>query len=142
MMPKSSEIEGLLSRLETATGPDREIDRWLELLLVQNGRRGCFKTNESWVKAARERRWATDHFTRSIDAALDLVERCLPGWKLSFHLGGLWGEEQPGAHLAEPDFAALSRKNKRYEQSRANAPTLPLAILIALLRALSARPRP
>jgi hypothetical protein len=134
MMPKSSEIEGLLSRLEAATGPDRELDHRLQGILVNDGNFGHYAGLEEWVTAGMEFGWNTPAYTASIDAALALVERLLPGWRRRLeepHGDGGWR-----ASLIWPDQEDVVRAKV------AEAPTAPLAILLALFRALSARPRP
>lgn len=73
-----TDLAELLGRVKAATGPDRVIDRWLQLLLVNEGRTGRFRSKEAWIEACRSQRWATEHFTRSIDAALALTDRVFP----------------------------------------------------------------
>lgn len=135
MMPKSSEIEGLLSRLEAATGPDRELDHRLQGILVNDGNFGHYAGLEEWVTAGMEFGWNTPAYTASIDAAIALVEQVLTG------------PEEPTFSLDHASFGANWTCEFHWFinpawHSRADMPTAPLAILIALLRALSARPRP
>ena len=131
MMPKSSEIEGLLSRLEAATGPDRELDHRLQGILVNDGNFGHYAGIEEWVTAGMEFGWNTPAYTASIDAAIALVERVEPrSWHV--HLGtainSLWASDTIfGEPLTAPDVPLY---------------LLPKHIILALLRSLSARPRP
>ena len=138
-----SDLDALLERLEKATGPDRELDEAIMALFYTLDERHI-GTTEGWdddpdsFKPVKDRVWvdpATDkwvstaafHFTASIDAALALVERVLPGW---MHANGNCGEQNmPWACITEPDEPC--------RDFSAGAPTEPLAILIALLRALS-----
>lgn len=68
-----------------------------------------------------------DDYSDSIDAALALVERVLPGWDICLSHGH--GEPWESC-IAPPDRAA---------NDIGHAPTLPLAILAALLSALIAK---
>ena len=126
-MPDRAELERLLKRVEGATGPDREID-WL---LTFDG-----------AEAPME-------YTASIDAALGLVERCLPGW---FWLVRAPEDDcrVPGkffANLQSPDYRAEAYEaggsfrvnHLAGSEGFAYAETPPLAILAALLRALIAQ---
>lgn len=61
-------------------------------------------------------------YTGSVDACIELVHRMLPGW--AWHVGY-------GAEGVIP-YAAVSHGPARHE---ASAPTVPLALLLALLRA-------
>lgn len=153
-MPKSSEIEGLLSRLEAATGPDREIDARFAVscgavIMRHDAAAGFafFHADEEFPRAAflsnctqgEDEAYrslgqclSVERYTASIDAALALAERMLPGWM--WYVGSVGENDMPQATVTEPaedcrDFVG-------------HAPTAPVAILIALLRALSARPRP
>lgn len=141
-MPKSSEIEGLLSRLEAATGPDREIDIDLCLALNYvdstdepplNLRRA--QDDEGWldyeVVEAGKLIACTDcapRLTASIDAALALAEWMLPAAN--------WGVDKTDEGDQEAWFDATVGEG--FGQHR----TAPIAILLALLHALFARPRP
>jgi hypothetical protein len=77
---------------------------------------------------------------RRIDATLGLVKQVLPNWKWHLWSGGIFGDQQPSCTLLEPDFAKLSRDGKPYAHAKGSHVTLPLAILAALLTALSQEP--
>ncbi len=87
-----SEREELIERLEALTGPDRDVDRAIYRLL------GCSVDDQGyWTKTIAgnpywSERWVMDDplkrlfywnpapLTGSINDAVDLVERVLPGW--------------------------------------------------------------
>ena len=107
----------LIERLEKATGPDRELD--LAIWAACGGSGGPDNGFLDWRPA----------LTASIDAALDLVERKLPGaW---------WFAARQADEIGEYSFDL--RASIGGLLGTASAPTLPLAICIALLRALSAQ---
>ena len=139
-----SDLRELLKRVEAATGADRELDvRILAALLSDEQltvKRSPF--NGAWCAyRADGKLWETPspfrqngEITASIDAALVLVERVLPGW--SWHIDS----EFHGF----PAYACLSSKESNgaeepwlleYETHDAKGKTPPLAILAALLRA-------
>lgn len=66
-------VDDLVRRVEAATGPDLELDALIY----------CWHCSKSAFADASERmaylRWAAPDYTASIDAALALVERRLPG---------------------------------------------------------------
>ena len=110
-------ISSLLSRVRAASGPDRELDAdiWQAL---------CWKHH--WREIAKG-----TPFTGSIDAAVALVERVLPGCSLTIlrDWGGLnrcriWTDDITPA----PPYVGT-------------ASSLPLAILAALLSALEQKDR-
>lgn len=98
----------LLERVKAASGPDRELDGEVHDFATQ--------TVEQYAPA----------YTASVDAALALVERLLPGW--NWHLNRLG---QPRAVINDGPKAQFECWDNT---------TLPLAILAALLTALQAAP--
>lgn len=125
-MTDSTDLDGLIGRLEGATGADRELD--------------C----EIWCQMFAPDVVAVDFginfpsYTASIDASLALVKVKLPGCAVvsASHdftyvpgKGGGIQECSPWAYLKTP------RADGRILE-RADAKTQPLAILLALLRAL------
>lgn len=117
------ELSELIARLEAARGPDRELDADLSEHFG-----GVFYQHPSWsvqtyVTAAP--------LTASIDAALALVERLLPGWwrSVSESAGGWW------AGLLNPEGGYVS-SDAAPTAPRRYFPNGALAILIALLCAL------
>lgn len=128
----------LLERLKAAKGGDREIDGEigsdLEGYPTRYQRRG--HDGEVYYD------WPP--ITSSIDAALALVEARLPGWKISVFINHLTGHKKGEGARAELHSPKLGRKTPegfRWPKVSAvcyYAPTAPVAILIALLEALTA----
>jgi hypothetical protein len=121
--------EGLLARVEAATGPDRKIDVALVAAFIS--------AKEAELHAHYH--IAAYDFTESIDAALALVDRLLGvnseslcynydlGWHASAH-----------AHMAYTAHLDLAVGNPATLSSvDGQGPTLPLAIIAALLRSLA-----
>lgn len=157
------ELKELIERVRAATGPDRELDAHLARMAGWNvveckmpDINGSTVTIELWrpencddasfseyvadIKAEVSANLWRDHddfpaYTASIDAALALVERCLPGWVVSDlrqnsrHAGDPWGCELAIYYGSNPS------KN-RSSFSGYDFPTAPLAIILALLTAL------
>ena len=113
-----SDLTELLERVKAATGPDRELDGNIYNALKPD--------YAAW--AAMERNttfffWRDVFpYTGSIDAALALVERKLPGWEWQVRRTGYAELHHPTHHLKD-------------EIGRAATPAL--AILAALLSALT-----
>lgn len=112
----------LEKRLEEATGPDRELDARIYHFF-------------GYIEIADPKDWLgmTPHgepvsispLTASLDAALALVEERLPGWTM------ICDASAPEAgidwELFEPKFGG--------ERIKGTAPTHPLALLLALVKA-------
>lgn len=136
------DLAALAERLEKATGPDRELDADISVVLL--GGEIQWKQTRFTGESYPARKYASrDHvggfavgpvelLTASIDAALALVEKVLPGWSWQI---GTYARVGISAQLAEP----ISTEYGPAIGQRADvkAPTAPLAILIALLRTLS-----
>ena len=116
-------LTDLIARLEAATGPDPELDKLISLELVGFD---PDRLPTHWPDIGRP---ASPHapYTASLDAAIALVEAKLPGW--------WWAVGHYG-----PD--GLCAANVSLSGSTAHidceAPTAPLAILVALCRSLQA----
>ncbi len=114
----TDDVEGLIERLEKATGPDRELDHALDA-----------------VSPAYTGRLA--YYTRSIDAALALTERLLPGsW---------WLMAKGRVRAGEPLYALqlFSEGHNPFTSlpiAEAEHETLCCAILLATLRAKRSSP--
>jgi len=65
-----SDLTALLERVRSATGPNRELDGYIAILL---------NDPLSSFEILGRRGWAYPEYTASVDAALALVERMLPG---------------------------------------------------------------
>ncbi len=134
-------LSGLLAKIEAATGPDQVIDAHLVCVLlappeafvsigpISGMARVCIGVNARgadivwghWIK------WIDTPLTASIDAALALVERVLPGHKAGF---------QPGiAGKFRGHILAITPTSAFYVMDTI-APTAPLAILGSLLKVL------
>ena len=125
----------LLSRLQGLTAPDREVDAliWLEFAP------GATRKQWSYIHTATGRECHVDEtrdvngrlivvpeLTASLDAAVALCERVLPGWD------GFAPINATGEAWVWP-AGGMSRGH------RANGPTPAIALLIAILTALEAR---
>ncbi len=130
-------LDGLIERVRAATGPDRGIDRDIAERVAatkfRTGKRGreWFEDSHGGVET-----W-TRHptpYTASVDAALALVERMLPGWCNST---GLDADDQCWAYVWSKK-RALSPPEGQAE----GMPSRPLAILLALLTALNHQAKP
>lgn len=129
-MTELQELQSLLERVEKATGPDRELG---VDILIGIGGWSCSEDFELsdhegkvWSRAISPRKrpnpWEHMNPALSIDAALALVERVLPGWDWEIEL-----DEHGAAVFLRPD------------RVHADGETVPLAILAALLKALIAQ---
>lgn len=118
-------LEALRERVLTATGPNRDLDCDIINVLAPPLR---FKSDGSGF------------VTSSLDAALGLVERVLPGWDYGV-------STEPKVH--GKTFHAFVRNTERYTAREdtqfygesSYSPTAPLALLGALLSALIAKAR-
>lgn len=152
-MPDYSE---LLSRIEQASGPDREIDAYIDVLLF-GGETVWKQANYTMEMYPASRRASKNHiggfanehvplYTASLDATVALVERMLPGCEICLtdvHPDFL----RPGEpkHLVELMCGLKWVKYDAYPEPKyettgsGKANSRPLALLTALFRALSAR---
>lgn len=137
----TTDIDALIERLEAATGPDRELDAAI-FAWSEGGRIHYFDAlaknyvwerpiDGFWIRGVKSVP-STTKFTASIDAALALCERMLPGW--SWKIVG-----EPGA--VYPHCAVLRNAGKLSDVAEAfvaSHRTAPLAMVSALLLALRA----
>jgi len=131
----------LIAKLEALTGPDRGIDDALMALFFVRDERHIGTTegweddpssflpvkNRVWVDPVTDK-WvstAAHNFTSSIDAAVALVDRMLPGWQINIHCYGVSSE------------ASLGSRSGGFPLVTGWSPSI--AICIALLRALDAK---
>lgn len=121
-MLKDNLIEALIERVAGATGPDREID--IALWRALDGGENDYAVGRLPLP------WLCT-YTSSIDAALGLVERLLPGWEwlvsTSRERQAYWAEVHEVVPKGELRTVFGTRK-----------PTAPLAIISALLATLRA----
>lgn len=143
--PSRAEITDLLARVSKAEGPSRELDAEITALLLggqaSHSLEGPqFSTHRSYgagtvFRTARpgvvyiEDTYKAEPLTASLDAALGLVGRVLPGWFVTIYqdVGG-WQ-----ASLDGPTCLAEERQNSGFRPSPA------LALLAALLTAVQAQ---
>ena len=123
-------MKGLLERVEQATGV--------------MGRTEARKIADlsCWQKDSQEYEllvMALMGYIQAVGAALSLVERGLPGWRIVMERNGSDGFVRvflsPDLNRMEPG----ERHGALYGDVRSHTTTLPLAILAALLRALIAQ---
>jgi hypothetical protein len=131
-----AQLEALLERVEKATGPDRELDFLIEAEMENREIRFVDHPEFGRQMLAKHRHapfdecWM-DHpaavskgYTASIDASKALVSRKFSNWQLNIHDYGMFSEASIGSWISEP---------------RSEAPTAPLAIIKAMLKALIAQ---
>lgn len=116
----------LVERLEAATGPERIYDHYLFFALEPHlydeaGRRGLL--GDHIVPA----------YTASIDAAVALVERVLPGWSWECRASGTGDKGQAAV------WNPTKRPGRNDEQRAYNCATPAIALCIAALKALEGR---
>lgn len=130
----NADLNELLERVRSATGPDREIDVAL-LHLWEPSHEALCSYDQRYQTELRDgvfSVWKTDggysasvpfpRFTASVDAALALCERVLPGWK--WNIG----------HDANDDLHAMVWHGVTEHDEYGS--TAPLTILAALLSVL------
>jgi hypothetical protein len=131
-----AQLEDLERRLKDATGPDRELNARITYITTPITQ--YYDSMEAWLRTNISMSNARPPYTTSIDAALALVERMLPGYFLE-HLG-----DNPTAHpkrapVPMNEVAAELSNGMSFNEGR--APTRPLAILLALVAALKEKAR-
>lgn len=105
------ESNSLLSKISRATGADRSLDRRIASELDTS------ITNDP-----------TPDYTASVDQCIGLLKRVLPGWRWRIGYGPV------GIRI----YAFVDNGKQRHE---ATAPTVPLALLSAILKAKHTGPR-
>lgn len=78
-------LSALLKRVEEATGPDRELD--LEICRALDPEQFEHERNQARLRALGPDEILSPTYTSSLDAALALVEKELPGWRLRLETG-------------------------------------------------------
>lgn len=116
-------IAELIKKLEALTGPDRGAD---EAILEAAG--GKKRLGDWWIGHSFIGRHP-DRYTASIDAAVALAERALPGVELE--LTNLYNVARATLHHETGPFYGSSAIN-----------SLPIAICLAVLRALPSGEQP
>ena len=147
-------LRDLLARVEAAEGPNFELERALfETLAIPTewfGSRvtGFFRNRAAYGFNTEDGFRHLDclkapNYTASLDAALALVERCLPGWgavigypaRLGEHGGRPWADVWAARDDERWPWASKQLRPTPYFS---NAATRPLALLAALLEAFIA----
>jgi hypothetical protein len=136
-------VAELLARVEAATGPDRALDSAIAIALrvgaegYPRSPLGTFRPGYVQADLGRDGwsvGWRTEPYTASLDAALALVARALPGgWHVN--LGRTYRDKSGRG----PWMAYLENDP---DEAQAHAPTASLALLAAMLRALGNSPTP
>ena len=142
-----TDYASLIERLEKADGPDREIDAELAIVGLidatdarlpsaerdshypQSFVPGQYWTGHAWRVA--------DEYTSSLDAALGLVERKLPGWVWKLSTDGDASAPDHKAHATLASEVWADPGAGMGVVTYGHAPTPALAVCLALLRALS-----
>lgn len=120
-------LSELLERVEKATGADHPLEH--EVLLALGAKHDHDWDHEYWFG---EVRLLPYDITASIDAAVALVEKKLPGW------GWYARKDSEGSH-GQGCFAGLTYpKHNNVTPGSATCATPALALIAALLRALIA----
>lgn len=134
-----SNLQALLERVEAASGPVEEIDNliWWHFFCPERGKDDAMRVGPM-DNVAKRAAWArcfygterSTKFTASLDAAVGLVEKMLPGFDVCLaRVSGEWS-----ADIGPPDsFQAASAKSR---------PTPALALIAALLKALISQSNP
>jgi hypothetical protein len=127
MTTPSNTIEELVGRVEAATGPDRKLDLLIAQTLVPDV--VVLRRNDDDTGNEPHTYW---EYTASVDAALALAERLLPGL-FCYEFGWQASALTEVSHDAQLHFT--NGEPPMIETSMADAHTLPLAIILATLRA-------
>ncbi|HEV7345515.1 MAG TPA: hypothetical protein VGN60_07765 [Devosia sp.] len=122
-------LTDLLERVKAATGPDRELDHalWLHFDETAKAKHDAGRIPLPWT-------WC---LTSSVDDALALVERLLPGtasertsWRNHYR-----------CTLIETDEKGWHNGGKHFRVDASSEASEPLAIIAALLQALTQEPK-
>jgi hypothetical protein len=133
-MTDSPNLKGLIERCEQATGPDRELDWSLAHLVGHPSFEGASVAMWPPFRAGSVADKNVPRYTASIDAAVALMERLLPGL-FCYEFGWQASALTEVSHDAQLHFT--NGEPPMIETSMADAHTLPLAIILATLKALS-----
>jgi hypothetical protein len=118
-------LSELLDKVQAASGPDLELDARIVCAFLPGPSYQSMRDEGYAIADLAEGHPA---YTASIDAALALVERVLPGWQWCLNRNG------------RPMALVNNGPGRQFECDR--APTMPLAILAATLQALIAGSKP
>jgi hypothetical protein len=141
-----SKYSDIIERLEKATGPDHVLDAHIICAVYgytmhkdSDPSEGIFAFWENGV-CHNCSFWGEP--TASIDDALAMMQRCLPGWGGllsigtggSIHVADIWSEARGKQNSEDDEENPLIGEDAQAEHA-----SLPVAILLALFRALEAK---
>lgn len=139
----------IIAQLEKATGPDRELDVLIALAVGGYAYEKRGRDTKAWYYRiggqSYERRAVNDFggrrlpdYTKSLDASLALVGERLPGWAGLLCVLGTASKQ--GATLMSPIKETgedeYGSPVEIYDEAYGEAATAPLAVLVALFKAL------
>lgn len=149
----ADKVAELIEKLEKAERPRRDLDVAIADAVLPQREDACFHVGgrllpPKWaatgsVADAHYYYIAAPHVTTSLDAAVALAERVLPGWSIFTCLGQtVWPDKPPcsadvGSREFQDDIDGHDQEN-----STGFAPTLPLALCLAILKAVRAHMHP
>lgn len=130
-----ADLSELVERLRKATGPDRELDAAIWLVDEGYEKRGGFnpstvfwtQVQDGFAMEGNSPMRSVPKFTASVDAALALVERVLPGWR--------------HAHEKRTNGTCIAWVDAADDEPciPSIAETIPLAILLSALTAIQSK---
>ena len=146
-MPDTQEIKLLIERLESASGPDRVLDGDLVLALggppddampFQSEVAWTYRGGGEWFTPSPRSIgldivWRCPAYTGSLDSALSLVERKLPGRDIVLEIKELMTDGVV-RRITDATIGAPYYSDEKATSGYGSNP--PLALLIALLKAL------
>lgn len=131
----TADLSALIARLEAAeVGGDELSARAMQMLIVPNGRVEQSHINGAWCIYVGDRLWQERGWwrpdgwpvTTSLDAAIALAERVLPGWRIGLN----------SDHDRAPMWSAqVKQRGEPWRPIGDLATTPALALCIAILRA-------
>lgn len=141
-----SNLQALLERVEAASGPDRDLDWTMaqafdpdlagRVLITYEGSKAACIANGLWPKRKgacwRDALFSVPRYTASLDAAVGLVEKMLPGWT--------WGINGPDPELDGECVGSLWKSTANTIDGDGKTPAL--ALIAALLKALISQSNP
>lgn len=137
-----ADYSGIIERLEKAEGPSMPLDCMVLEAVCPDVMIDSYPTaaDDACVfhadAAGIDNKSPLPQFTASIDAAVALTERMLPGW--IWNIEGSWTD---GNGKKVPSCADIYRLNASdMDHVPYSGATPPIALLIAMFRALQARP--
>jgi hypothetical protein len=131
------DLKELIARVEGASGPDRGLDVYVAQAVDKPTTLLNGQTFDQAVAGFPNdldgiaRHWPVLAYTASLDAAISLLERVLPG--------ATWAVFGADAAFDMPLCEASVADAESFDSTKALAPTPALALVLAILKALDAR---